>query len=149
MRWQNIETPTFAGSAGSAGEPAIVETMQLLDRDGTELAAFEKSVDGAVGLRVNANVNAQTGTAYTLTVTDNGKWITCNNAAAVTVTVPAGLGQSFSCVIQQIGAGQVSLSASGTTLNNVDTQTAISGQYGLVTLFAYAANTFVVSGNTA
>jgi len=149
MRWQNTETPTFAGSAGSAGEPAVVETMQLLDRDGAEVAAFEKSVDGVVGLRVNTSVNVQTGTAYTLTAADNGKWVTCNNGSAVTVTVPAGLGASFCCVVQQLGAGQVSLSASGTTLNNVDTQTAISGQYGLVTLFAYAANTFVVSGNTA
>ena len=48
MRWQNIETPTFAGSAGSAGEPAIVETMQLLDHDGNEVVAFTKAVDGTI-----------------------------------------------------------------------------------------------------
>jgi len=53
MRWQNVETPTFAGSAGSAGEPAVVETMQLIDRDGNEVAAFTKAVDGTIASTVD------------------------------------------------------------------------------------------------
>lgn len=94
-------------------------------------------------------INAQTGTAYTLQTSDRGKWITSSNGSAVTITVPTGLGVGFDCVIQQIGAGAVTISAaSGVTVNNVDSHTGISGQYGIITLFAYAANTFVMSGNT-
>lgn len=96
----------------------------------------------------DTRINAQTGTAYTVKATDRGKWITCSNASPVTVTVPSGLGAGFNCVIQQIGAGAVTISGSGATINNIDSHTGISGQYGIVTLFAYAANTFVMSGNT-
>lgn len=53
MRWQNVETPTFEGSAGSNGEPAVVETMQLVDRDGTEVLTVTKAVDGTKTLAVD------------------------------------------------------------------------------------------------
>ena len=39
MRWKNTSTPTFSGSAGSAGKPSVVETMQLLDDAGNEVAS--------------------------------------------------------------------------------------------------------------
>ena len=78
MRWQNTETPTFAGSAGSAGEPAIVETMQLLDHDGNEVAAFTKAVDGTIASTVDGQPKVyralltQTGTnAPVATVLEN------------------------------------------------------------------------------
>ena len=78
MRWQNIETPTFAGSAGSAGEPAVVETMQLLDRDGNEVVAFTKAVDGTIASTVDGQPKVyralltQTGTdAPVATVLEN------------------------------------------------------------------------------
>ena len=47
MRWRNTETPTYAGSAGSSGEPAVVETMELVDRDGAVVATFTKDVSGS------------------------------------------------------------------------------------------------------
>lgn len=78
MRWQNVETPTFAGSAGSAGEPAVVETMQLIDRDGNEVAAFTKAVDGTIASTVDGQPKvyrallSQTGTdAPVATVLEN------------------------------------------------------------------------------
>lgn len=95
-------------------------------------------------------VNAQTGTAYTILVTDNNKWITLNNAGTITVTVPRGLPLGFSCILNQIGAGTVTIAgASGVTINNIDTHTDIAGQYGVVSLFAYAADTFNLMGATA
>lgn len=50
MRWKNTSTPTFSGSAGSAGKPSVVETMQLLDDAGNECAVFTKAVDGTLTL---------------------------------------------------------------------------------------------------
>lgn len=45
-RWKSTETPTFAGSPGSNRAPAVVETMELLDRNGGVMATFAKDVTG-------------------------------------------------------------------------------------------------------
>ena len=97
----------------------------------------------------DASINDQTGTTYTLVAGDNGKVVVLDNASAVTVTVPSGLGAGFNCSFVQKGAGQVSFSASGTTVNNRQSHTKINGQYGVASIVAYAADTFVLAGDTA
>jgi hypothetical protein len=95
-------------------------------------------------------VNRQTGTAYTIGLNDNAQVITCSSGSATTITVPAGLGQGFNCLIIQIGAGQVTIAAgTGVTINNADSFDAISAQYGAATLYAYAADTFYLGGQLA
>lgn len=108
--------------------------------DTNKVVSGQFTVDGS-------GVNAQTGTTYTLAATDNGGIVTLSNASAITVTVPSGLGKGFSVICIQIGAGQVTFSASGTTLNNKNGLKA-SGQHAAVSLIAYVANTFNVSGDT-
>ena len=71
-------------------------------------------------------LNDQTGTTYTLVLTDAGKTVTLNNASAVTVTVPtnASVAYETGTVIEftNKGAGIVTISpASGVTLNNSST----------------------------
>ena len=97
----------------------------------------------------DASINDQTGTTYTLVAGDNGKVVVLDNASAVTVTVPSGLGAGFNCSFVQKGAGQVSFSASGTTINNRQSHTKINAQYGVASVVAYAADTFVLAGDTA
>ena len=63
----------------------------------------------------DASLNDQTSTSYSLQSSDNGKVVTLNNANAITLTIPSGLGDGFNRLIVQKGAGQVTLSASGTT----------------------------------
>jgi len=59
MRWRNTENPTFAGSDGNAiTGPDVVETLDLLDRDGNVAATFAKDVEGAFTLNVNGNINS-------------------------------------------------------------------------------------------
>lgn len=105
--------------------------------------------DGEAILGFDASINDQTGTAYTLLSSDNGKVVVLDNASAVTVTVPSGLGAGFNCSFVQKGAGQVSFSASGTTINNRQSHTKINAQYGVASIVAYAADTFVLAGDTA
>lgn len=93
--------------------------------------------------------NAQTGTTYTILATDNGRQITFNNASAIAVTVPTGLGAGFSCVCVQIGAGQVTFTGSGLTVHNRSSFTKIAGQYGVCTLIAGAADAIVLAGDGA
>lgn len=94
----------------------------------------------------SSNVNAQSGTSYTLLSTDNGKIVTLSNGSAITLEVPAGLGAGFSCMLIQIGTGQVTITPDSTTVNSVGAALKISAQYGAATLFAYASNTFVAAG---
>ena len=105
--------------------------------------------DGEAILGFDASINDQTGTAYTLLSSDNGKVVVLDNALAITVTVPSGLGAGFNCSFVQKGAGQVSFSASSTTINNRQSHTKINAQYGVASLLAYAADTFVLAGDTA
>ena len=96
----------------------------------------------------DASINDQTDN-YTLQASDNGKVVVMDKATAVTVTVPSGLGAGFNCSFVQKGAGQVSFSASGTTINNRQSHTKINDQYGVASIVAYAADTFVLAGDTA
>jgi hypothetical protein len=105
----------------------------------------------AANFQTSASIlNAQSGTTYTLVASDNGKVITLNNANAVTVTVPSGLGAGFSCVLIQQGAGQVTVSAGGgVTLQSFQGNAKIAGQYAGATLFAHTANIFNLTGSLA
>lgn len=94
-----------------------------------------------------AQVNAQTGTSYTLLASDNGKVLTFSNASAVTLTVPSGLGAGFNCLIVQIGAGAVTPTVSSTTINQRQSFTKTAGQYAIATLVSYAADTFALGGD--
>ena len=96
---------------------------------------------------ISVTENTQTGTTYTVLSTDNGKVVTLNNAAAITVTVPT-LSAGFSCTFIQKGAGQVTFSASGTTVSNAHSQTKTFGQYAAVTLYGLSSTTFVLAGDT-
>jgi hypothetical protein len=104
---------------------------------------------GLESVNIKAIINAQTGTTYTLLKSDNGKTVTLNNASAITLTVPSGLGVGFNCHLVQLGAGQVTITTSGTTVNNRQSHTKIAGQNGKVSLTSYVANTFVLDGDTA
>ncbi|HEY4145159.1 hypothetical protein [Pinirhizobacter sp.] len=68
--------------------------------DGSELIEFTQagqSVAGVVGDLVGAplGINSQLGTAYTLVRADAGADVVCNNAAAITLTIPADADVAF------------------------------------------------------
>jgi hypothetical protein len=128
-------THNFLTSISTSGVPAKAQPAIADLSDGTSLATL------------NALVNTQTGTTYTLVAADNGKIVTLNNASAITLTVPASLGAGFNCLIVQLGAGQVTPTASSTTLHNRQSFTKTAGQYAVATLAAYVADTFVLGGD--
>ena len=124
-------------TVGTADTNVLAVSSGTVDLGGNKLEDFD------------ASINDQTGTTYTLVAGDNGKVVVLNNASAVTVTVPSGLGVGFNCSFVQKGAGQVSFSASGTTINNRQSHTKINGQYGVASIVAYAADTYILAGDTA
>lgn len=103
---------------------------------------------GTIIENATGTTNAQTGTMYTLLTSDNGKIITLNNAAAITLTVPSGLGAGFNCTVIQKGAGQVTFTASSTTITNRQSHTKTAGQHAVCGLYADVANNFYLTGDT-
>ena len=96
---------------------------------------------------INANLNNQTGTAYTLLSSDNGKVITLDNTAAISLTVPTGLAEGFNCMIVQKGAGLVTISGAGVTVTNRSGGTMTGGQNAIVSLIALSATYFISGGD--
>lgn len=80
--------------------------------------------------------NAQTGTSYTVQSSDNGKVIDLTNAGAITVTFPNSLTTTFSCLLCQGGAGQVTFAvAGGGFLRQRQGFTKTAGQYAVVSAY--------------
>lgn len=134
----NLGLGTAATKAvGTADTNVIAVSSGAVDLGGNAISGFD------------ATIHDQTGTAYTLLASDNGKVVVLNNGSAVTVTVPSGLGAGFNCSFVQKGAGQVTFSASSTTINNRQSHTKINAQFGVASIVAYADNVFVLAGDTA
>ena len=123
-------------TVGTADTNVLAVSSGTVDLGGNKIEDFD------------ASINDKTDD-YTLLASDNGKVVVMNKSSAVTVTVPSGLGAGFNCSFVQKGAGQVSFSASSTTINNRQSHTKINAQYGVASLVAYAADTFVLAGDTA
>ncbi len=97
-------------------------------------------------------INAQTGTTYTTVLADDGKFITCSNAASISVTIPPNSSVAYGIGTQinfaQLGAGQVTLVAgSGVTLNSSGAKLKLKDQYSVVTCVKTDTNTWFVVGN--
>jgi len=104
---------------------------------------------------VTGSVNAQTGTTYTLVLTDAFKTVTMDNASANTLTIPANSSVAFSTGdridIWMKGAGATTVTGdTGVTLNGVSAGGgAISAQYGAVSIVKVATDTWLMTGNHA
>lgn len=125
------------------GVSGATQASNVIISDNDELHGFKTAI------------NQQAGTGYTLAATDSGKVVECNNAAAITVTLPNSLPVGFSCTIMQKGAGQVGLEAAiGATLHNRQGHTKAAGQYALVTLYVSensdgSSAVYVMGGDSA
>lgn len=121
--------------------------------DGDVLSASDVNAtnEGVNDLAI-AQFNAQTGTTYTLALTDAAKLVTLTNAAAITLTVPTNASVAFpvgtQILLYQGGAGQVTISSSA-TLRSQGSKLKITGQYGLAGLVKVATDEWVAFGNLA
>ena len=123
--------------------------------DGTQLVDVSLNIvqthqAGAwVGDASATETEAFTGTSLTLDDTHSGKRLTFDNASAITVTLDTGLKAGFTVELEQIGAGEVQVSANGTTINSLNGDTKTAGQYAVVKLLQTATDVFTFSGDTA
>lgn len=95
-------------------------------------------------------INSQTGTTYTLVLTDAGKLVRCNNASAITLTVPPNSSVAFPVntviTVEQQGAGQITVTpGSGVTCNAFDGLLS-AGQYAGLSLVKVSTDVWTVFG---
>ena len=132
-------TLTAGGSTGSSG--------QVLTSSGSGISWTSPSAySPAIG------INAQTGTTYTLALTDASKMVEMNNASANTVTIPTNASVAFKTGtkidIIQYGAGVTSITGSaGVTLRTANNWIKINAQYGAATCVKVGTNEWYLFGN--
>jgi len=123
--------------------------------DGDVLSASDvNSTNEGVNDLAFGQFNAQTGTSYTLVLTDVAKVVSLTNAAAITLTVPENSSVAFpvgtQILLYQGGAGQVTISPAGAvTIRSQGTKLKLFGQYAVGGLLKVATDEWVAFGNLA
>jgi hypothetical protein len=97
--------------------------------------------------------NAQTGTSYTLVLTDaSNKLVELSNTSAITVTVPLNSSVAFpvgsQIMLLQTNTGQVTLAGAGGVTVNSNPGLKLRAQWSSATLIKRAENTWVLVGDT-
>ena len=129
-----------------------VTTAKIQD-DAVTQAKLADRVVGSAELD-NLTLNAQTGTTYTLVLTDAHKLVTQSNASAITTTIPPNSSVAFEIGDQvnllQLGAGKVTVAAgSGVTIRSEGTKLKLKAQYAAATCVKIGTNEWVLVGNLA
>ena len=160
---------SFPSSLDSFTNPTAVDTLDSPPHDTQHADANDaiEALEAKVGVngsavttsheyRINSieelNTNEQTGTTYTLALTDDGKVVEMNNASANTLTVPPNSSVAFpvgsQILVLQTGAGQTTLAAGvGVTVNSKDGNLKLSAQWCAATLIKRATDVWVVVGD--
>jgi hypothetical protein len=117
-------------------------------------AANVNSITEGVNDLALAVINAQTGTSYTLVLTDVAKIVTLDNSSAITLTVPPESSVAWptgtTIVLVALGTGTVTVTAgAGVTINSASSAVDIGARYGVVTLLKTGTDTWLLFGNLA
>lgn len=115
-------------------------------------AADQRSLLVAEQIGQRTGINTQTGTTYTLVLSDKGKVVERNNAAANTLTVPPNSSVAFPVSswidLRQMGAGQTTIAAgAGVTIRSNGAKLKLTGQYAGATLTKRATDEWTIDGN--
>jgi hypothetical protein len=141
-------------------ETPAATPIKLISDTGVALGSFStegQDTINAGGLYVNGNPVATvlttrtvSGTTDTIATGDNGNAVYYTSGSAVAVSVPSGLGANFNCLWVQGGAGKLTFTGSGATVNGESGHTSSSGnQWAQGSLYAPVANTLVLGGSTS
>ena len=106
---------------------------------------------GTADLSLSLELNAQTGTTYTLVAADRNKLVTSSNGAAVTITIPTGVfaaGEQIN--VQSIGVGLTTISGAAVTITSTGASAIapiLRARYSAATIICTAAGVFTVIGD--
>lgn len=135
---------SLVGPAGPTGEAGPAGATGPVGPDGPA------GPTGPTGPVHGFVTNAQTGTNYTLVLSDADKFITMTNASASTLTIPLNSAEAFPVGTQiegaQLGAGQVTITPTGGVTINAVPGLKVAAQYGTFGLRKLATDTWLAYG---
>lgn len=137
----DADAATARATLGIAATPDIpVKASTAQVTAGTDDVSFVTSLGAAnVYLPKIAGINNQSGTSYTLLPSDNGMIVRFSNAGAVTCSLPASVPIGFSALIEQSGAGQVTINVvTNATRLSFNSKFKTAGQYAVASVFCEA-----------
>lgn len=118
-----------------AEPPAIGDLMIWTDISDTSQAAAGTTKKNKAQYGLGSQVNAQTGTTYTVLTTDFRKLVTHTNAAAIAVTLPQA-GVNFPAGwwywTANLGAGAVTITPTTSTINGAATLTLAQNESAII-----------------
>ena len=136
--------------ASLVGPPGATGATGATGAAGSTGAAGATGATGATGPVHGFVTNAQTGTSYTLVLSDAEKFITMTNASASTLTIPLDSSVAFPVGTQiegaQLGAGQVTITPTGGVTINAVPGLKVAAQYGTFGLRKLATDTWLAYG---
>jgi hypothetical protein len=153
--------PTFTGTV------VLPSTTSIGDVDGTEIG-YLNGVSSSIQTQLDAKLSSSTANStyapllqtsdatktftsnnYTLVSGDKDKILLLSNSStAGTVTIPSGVFAAGAVLtVVQTGSGQLTFTASGTTLNSQGGKLKLNGQYASAQIICTASNTFLLVGN--
>lgn len=111
-----------------------------------------KLATGAAQAGFRSVANQQTGTTYTLGLSDLGGMVELSNTSPITVTVPLNSAVAFTIGdridLLQTNTGQVTVQgASGVTVTSESSKTKLNGRWAAATLIKRDTNSWVLIGN--
>lgn len=108
---------------------------------------------GPASAGFRSEINAQTGTSYTLVLGDLAKLITMDNSSPMTLTVPENASVAFAVGdkidILRKGAGTLTIAGAGSASVNATPGLKLRAQWSSATLVKLATNTWVLIGDLA
>jgi hypothetical protein len=152
---------TFArtGDVGAQGVTGQTGAVGATGATGLTGATGATGLTGATGVTgvtgsdavLTLTQNQQSGTSYTLALSDVNKLVELSNASAITLTVPTNASVSGIAVGSQInllqtGAGQVTVGGAGVTINGTP-GLKLRAQWSSATLIKRATDTWVIVGD--
>ena len=152
----DTEISALQTATGVLSQVSVTGSSPIHAPDLTGVGNVTVTLDGSIvkisGAGGDVTFNAQTGTSYTLALSDNGKIISMSNASANTLTIPLNSSVDFptgaQITIIQKGAGQTTITGDvGVTINSIDSNKKIASQYGAVTCVQELDDTWYMFGN--
>jgi hypothetical protein len=139
-------TQGATGSQGTQGTQGVQGTTGLQGLTGTQGLQGTLGTQGTTGTLPTITFNAQS-TAYQLVAGDVNKWVTQSGTA--NITVPSGTFSTGQVIyVQRIGAGAVSIVASGVTFtSNGSASPVLRAQYSSASILCTSSNNFTIVGD--
>ena len=151
----SLNSPSHSGQHADAND-AIEALQAKVGVDGsavtTSLDYKASDLDSRVTAIEEVSSSSQTGTTYTLALSDAGTLINLANASPFTLTVPGNSTVPFpigtQILLYQGSTGQATVAAaSGVTIRSEGSKFKLKDQYAVACLYKLLTNTWILFGN--